>query len=198
VHPSARQGKLSGHRTAPRLEARHPSAVGLPLTQLVSSSRRTPMNELSLVILMIFPPQAWSANTSGGSLRRFCSARLFPSGLPRSRHGRECKSHRGSRAYLYISMRYSASLDCRGSHKRLVQFGGGRIPRSDRPPFADATGPATAVGFEIHVTESSPPASLPSFNYLQRRRRSGHRSSARRANHRGEVAASTRPSPDAE
>jgi hypothetical protein len=38
----------------------------------------------------------WSANTSGGSLRRFCSARLFLSGLPRSQHISERKSRRGT------------------------------------------------------------------------------------------------------
>jgi hypothetical protein len=78
----------------------------------IFSSRRRQMNELSLVILTSFPLQAWSANTSGGSLRRFCSAWLFPSGFRRSWHGRERKSRRGSRAgsYIWISHRSSFPL----------------------------------------------------------------------------------------
>jgi hypothetical protein len=73
--------------------------------------RELPAESNSLYRLWTFSPHSIhegpllisvSPSTSGRTFRRVGSLCLFPIRLPRSRHGRERKSRRGNRAYLYI------------------------------------------------------------------------------------------------
>jgi hypothetical protein len=98
-------GKSAYSRDGPLLVP-HDAANSLTMLASLNSPRRGQWNESSPVTVDEFVQQAWSENTSGGTPRGVGSLNLFPSGLRRSRHGRERKSRRGSRAgsYIWISL----------------------------------------------------------------------------------------------